>query len=110
MKTLRTAVAGLAVDLVTREFGPADRWTERDLELAAAIWDACSTGHLHRSMTDDITVNPDRTQTVTDLHGGKRAVVAIAKAKAKQYGLTPSPSKWDDLIGNPVLYAAVLAA
>lgn len=108
---LEYEVASLAHELMIREFGPVDGWTKRDLELASAIWDCCTTGQLHRNMDDRLAVNPDIAPGVLlDVYDGKRGAVAAAKKAAKQYGLTPSPSKWDDLLASPVLYAAVLAA
>ena len=106
---LEYPVASLAHELMVREFGPVDGWTKRDLELASAIWDCCTTTDL---VAEDgrLIVRPRSAATYEANFGGKRAVVAAAKQAAQNFGLTPAPKKWDDLIGSPVLYAAVLAA
>lgn len=103
-------IAATVRSLVAAMFGNISQWTKRDLELVAAIWDACTTAHLKLDMNNRLVVDAHQADNFAGETGGKRAAVAIAKQMAKQYGLTPSPSKWDDLIGSPVLYAAVLAA
>lgn len=91
----------LADDLTT--------WTESQVRLYRALWSCVDCGFL----VPDVDVLVPDSKSCNELiedEGGKRALVAKAKAKAKEYGITPVPSKWDDLIGSPLLYAAVIAA
>lgn len=98
---LRSIVRGLPDDV--------RHWTERDLTIAAACWKALDEDHLGL-FGDELCVNVARADAlVKTTEGGKRALTKIAKTKAQELGLT-RPSKWDDLMADPVLYAAVVAA
>lgn len=102
----------LGPDTVTAVLKPLPNphnWTERDLTVAAACWKALDENQLSL-LGGELCVNliPAH-QLATDTEGGKRALTTIAKQKAQELGLT-KPSKWDDLMADPVLYAAVVAA
>lgn len=76
-------------------------WTDRDLTLATAIVSAMTTGDI----TADGAADP---APLLDLHGDKNAVKKLAKTKASEYGLD-APSKWDDLVSDPVLWSLLVA-
>lgn len=83
-------------------------WTDAELTIATAIVSA-----IH---TEDLRVDGGKVHstgysqmTVLDCHGSKAAVKKIAREKAQEYGLD-APSRWEDLIADPVLWALVVAA
>lgn len=78
-------------------------WTDRDLTLATAIVSAMTNEEVdsHGATTGSMKAE-------LDLHGGKTGVKKLAREKASEYGLD-APSKWDDLVSDPVLWAVLVA-
>lgn len=81
-------------------------WTAKQVHLYRALWSCIDCGYFEAQ---------DGALVVTGTDGlmeteGKRQMVAQAKRHAKYFGITPVPSKWGDLLGSPLLYAAVVAA
>lgn len=78
-------------------------WTDRDLTLATAIVSALTTN----------AVTPDGATAVTqghllDMYGSKAAVKKIAREKAGDLGID-APSRWEDLVADPILCAVLVA-
>lgn len=78
-------------------------WTDRDLTLATAIVSAAHTDEINVNGASDNSLNGE-----LELHGGKNAVKKAARERAAEYGLDV-PSKWDDLVSDPVLWAVLVA-
>jgi hypothetical protein len=84
-----------------------ERWTDAHLDIAEAMFVACHDTGAMGWHNDRLTPAPSALDALATR--GKREVVREAKALAEKYGL-PRPSKWDDLIGDPRLYAVVVTA
>lgn len=78
-------------------------WTDRDLTLATAIVSAAHTDEINANGASDNSINGE-----LELHAGKNGVKKLARERAKEYGLE-APTKWDDLIADPVLWAVLVA-
>ena len=81
-------------------------WTDVDVERVTALWAALDAGDL---VVRDGRLTPS-VRAVEDLAAsGKRDAVSKAKPFAETFR-RPKPQKWADLVADPLLFAAVLAA
>jgi hypothetical protein len=78
-------------------------WTDRDLTLATAVISAAMCNEIDLDGACSVSQSD-----LLDLHGGKAGVKKLAKTKASELGLDV-PSKWDDLVSDPVLWAVLVA-
>jgi hypothetical protein len=78
-------------------------WTDRDLTLATAIVSAMQTEEITPTGATESSIKVE-----LDLNGSKAGVKKTLKEKASNYGLD-CPSKWDDLVSDPVLWAVLVA-
>ena len=88
-----------------------DRWSALDLERAYVLAEAHEAGVL-ADIVDHPGVEPRYgapAQTGAFAGIGRREVVAFAKTEAGALGLA-APAKYDDVLGDVVLFAATWAA
>lgn len=91
---------GAAAAAVISHLGVApEHWLERHLETAALLGLAIDAG----SLTSDLQPNPEVLDALAK--GGKREATAKARAVLQPLGID-GPTKWADLVADPVLVAA----